>query len=550
MNEPYKSFLNNTAKAGGIFSLVMLSASCNENADETKDRLPAKPNILCLTVEDISPMLGCYGDTLAHTPNIDELAAEGVLFTNAFTTAGVCAPSRSALITGMYHSSIGANHMRTSSKIEGQVPYEAVPPAVVKCFTEFLRADGYYCTNNAKTDYQFKTPVTAWDESSTRAHWRNRPEGMPFFSIFNHMTTHESQVWGRANDPVTVPQEWVTVPPYYPDTKMAREDVARVYSNIAVMDREIGDIIAQLKADGLYNNTIIIFYSDHGGPLPRQKREIYDSGLKVPLIIRFPNAQHAGMVVDDLVSFVDIPPTILSIAGISIPAYMQGQAFWGEQKEPAREYIFAARDRMDGQYDMRRAIRDNEYKLIKNFFPEKGAYLDIEFRKNLGMMKELLYLKNQGRLDAHQMQWFRTTKEPIELYDIQKDPHEMENLANNPEYTDVVQRMTADLEAWMKETDDKGMLTEKQLILSMWPGMEQPETEAPSFTLLKNNAIGLHVHTKGASMAYMVNKNTPEPQKRWLLYTEPVTVQPGDTIFSKAIRIGYKPSEEVMLVKR
>ncbi len=550
MNLPYSSFFTTTAKVSSIFSIVMLSTSCNQNDDIPGDKLPEMPNILCLTVEDISPMLGCYGDTLAHTPNIDKLASEGVLFTNAFTTAGVCAPSRSSLITGMYHSSIGANHMRTSSKIEGQVPYEAVPPSEVKCFTEFLRAEGYYCTNNVKTDYQFKTPITAWDESSTRAHWRNRPEGMPFFSIFNHMTTHESQVWGRANDPVTIPHEWVTVPPYYPDTKAAREDLARVYSNIAVMDREIGDIIDQLKEDGLYNNTIIIFYSDHGGPLPRQKREIYDSGLKVPLIIRFPNAQHAGTVVDDLVSFVDIPPTILSMAGIQIPSYMQGQAFWGEQKAPARKYIFAARDRMDGQYDMRRAIRDKQYKLIKNYYPEKGAYLDIEFRKNLGVMKALLYLKSQGRLNAQQMQWFRETKAPIELYNIQQDPHEMVNLADNPAYADVVESMNAQLEAWMKKTDDKGRMTEKQLILSMWPGMVQPETKAPSFKLLKKNAVGLQSNTEGASIAYMINKNTAQPHKRWLLYTEPVAVQPGDTLFSKAVRIGYTPSEEVLLVKR
>ena len=228
---------------------------------------PRRPNILCITCEDISPRLGSYGDTVALTPVLDRLARSGVRFTRMFSVSGVCAPSRAALITGMYPSGIGADHMRTSSADRVGLPnYEAVPPPWVRPYTEYLRAAGYYTTNNSKTDYQFQSPITAWDANGRAAHWKNRPEGMPFFSIFNSTTTHESQVWDRADDPVIVPPERVLLPPYYPDTAKVRRDVARVYSNVAIMDREVGELLAELEEAGLADDTIVIWYSDHGGP--------------------------------------------------------------------------------------------------------------------------------------------------------------------------------------------------------------------------------------------------------------------------------------------
>lgn len=502
-----------------------------------------KPNFLVITCEDISPVIRCFGDSVAYTPNLDQMASEGIRFTNVFSVSGVCAPSRAALITGLYPSSFGANNMRTNRKNlpDNIPPYEAVPPPEVKCYSELLRREGYYCTNNVKTDYQFKSPITAWDDCSTGASWRNRPDGMPFFSVFNIMTTHESQVWDRANDPVVIPPEKVKVPPYYPDNPVVRKDIARVYSNTTIMDREVKEIIDLLIEDNLLDSTIIIFYSDHGGPLPRQKREIYDSGLKVPMIIRFPDKAFAGTINNDLISFVDIPATILSLAKIDIPDYMHGQAFWGKQKADPREYIFAARDRMDGHYDMRRAVRSKKFKYIKNYKPETGCYQDIRFRKNgLDIMKELLRLKELNKLNNHQMYWFRETKEPEELYDIENDPHELNNLADDIKYSDVLEKLRTVHEKWMEDVNDKGLLSEKELVWSMWPDGVQPVTENPEI-IITHGMAELTCETNGASIAYKINRNA-----RWQVYTTPFMTNSGDTLSALAIRIGFKPSKEVV----
>ncbi len=534
--------IKNTKNLAGLMAMGGLLASCT--TAQTEDE---KINFLLITVEDISPMLGCYGDPVAKTPILDQLAKDGVMFTNVHAPMGVCAPARASLITGMYPSSIGANNMRTNRTTlpDGIPPHEAVPPPEVKCYTEFFRAAGYYTTNNVKTDYQFNPPITAWDENARTAHWQNRPEGMPFFSIFNIMTSHESQIWDRANDPVVIRPEDVILPPYYPESDIVRRDVARAHSNNTIMDREVGEIIDQLKQDGLYDKTIIVFYSDHGGPLPRQKREIYDSGLHVPFIIRFPNNKLAGTVIDELISFVDIPPTLLSMAGIEPPDYMQGRAFWGKYKcENPREYIFAARDRVDSEYDIRRSLRDHNYRYVRNFRPEVGAYQEIEYRYNIPMMKEMLRMRDEGLLNKDQMYWFRTTKEPEEFYDLNKDPHELRNIINDPAYADDLERMRAALYQYMDKIDDKGLMSEKELVWSMWPGGVQPATKAPVLDQ-KENYFELTSATEGASIAYMINRNTAVPHKRWLLYHEPLPVSQGDTVSAVAIRIGYKQSKEV-----
>ncbi|MGH9673352.1 MAG: sulfatase family protein, partial [Bryobacteraceae bacterium] len=282
------------------------------------------PNILWISCEDMSPDLGCYGDSYSHSPNIDRLAAQGVRYTNAFSVAGVCAPSRSGIITAMYPSSIGTHHMRS----------QGVPPPYVKCFTEYLRAAGYYCTNNVKTDYNFETPLTAWDETSNRAHWRNRPKDRPFFSVFNLTTTHESQIRApedvfaghmrrvpadRRHDPARA-----VLPPYYPDTPVVRRDWANYYDLITSMDAQVGELLRQLEEDGLAQNTAVFFWADHGRGLPRAKRWIYDSGTRVPVVVRWPGQARAGSVSDQLVSLIDLGPTAISIAGAAVPAHMQG----------------------------------------------------------------------------------------------------------------------------------------------------------------------------------------------------------------------------------
>ena len=360
----------------------------------------AQPNILWITCEDMSYHLSCFGDKQVKTPNLDQLAAEGVRYSHVYSTAGVCAPSRSSIITGMYQNSIGTMHMRTLQgdpyphKSSPTKSYSAVLPEPVRCFPEFLRKAGYYCTNNSKEDYQFVPPVTVWDESNPKAHWRQRPQAnSPFFSIFNLMITHESQVWMREKEPLLVKPEEVTVPVYYPDTKTVRHDIARNLSNVMRMDSIVGTIIRQLKDDGLYDNTIIFFYSDHGDGLPFVKREVYDRGLRVPMIVRIPEqfrvkgSRLAGNVEDRLVSFVDLAPTVLSLAGVPVPAYIQGQAFLGEQEAPsARKYIFAGRDRMDTELDRVRTVGDGRYKYYRNFMPEKPYYQNIGYRQSIPMM--------------------------------------------------------------------------------------------------------------------------------------------------------------------
>ncbi len=531
-----------TTLAVELLAAGALLSSCDQ--DKTVSQQNEKLNILCITCEDISPYLGCYGDEVAKTPVLDQLAKEGVLFTNAFATVGVCAPARASLITGMYPTAIGASNMRTSANyLDGVPPYEAVPPAEVKCFTEYMRAAGFFCTNNVKTDYQFNSPITAWDQCSQKAHWRNRPEGMPFFSIFNIASSHESRLFNvRATEPLAIDPEWVEVPPYYPDHPIVRRDIARMHTNNTIMDREVGELIDQLKEDGLLDKTIIIFYSDHGGPMPRHKRMCNDLGLKVPMIIRFPHKEYAGTNYNELVSFVDIPATILSLANIDVPEYMHGRPFWGSQKAEPREYIFGARDRMDRHVDCRRSVRDKQFLYIRNYMPQVSCYQDIQFRKNIPTMRLLLEMKEDGKLNSEQMYWFREEKKEEELYDTRKDPYQLHNLAGDPEYKGQLVKMREVHEAWQERTNDPGPVPEKELVESMWPGMVQPVTEKPEFNK-QDGKVAITCSTEGASIAYQVN-GEGYTKDHWCLYHEPVELDEGDNITAVAIRIGYKQSQE------
>lgn len=543
----YHKFSNGMLISGVVAGSAIISACNQKTGPEINKELGFRPNILCIVCEDISPYLGSYGDSIAYTPNLDRLAGEGIRFTNAFSCAGVCAPSRAALITGLYSSTFGANHMRTNRKdlpeLKGCPPYEATPAAGVKCYTEFLREAGYYCTNNEKEDYQFTAPLTAWDESSKNAHWKNRPSGAPFFAIFNLMRTHESQIWVWANEPKAVRPEDVSVPPVYPDTPPVRNDIATLYTNISIMDREAGELMKELGDTGLTDSTIIIFYSDHGGPMPRGKREVLESGLKVPFIVKFPRGLHAGEVCEDLVSFVDIPATILSLTGIKIPEYMHGQAFLGNEKAPAREYVFAARDRMDEQTDCRRSVRDKRFRYVRNYMPETGAYQDIAFRKSMATMQELLRLKEEGKLNQEQLYWFRNSKEPEELYDVIRDPWELNNLAGDPAYSAELKRLRKVHEDWMKEFNDPGPVHEKDLVYSMWPGGIQPVTEDPVVEV-KGLEVSIHCSTEGASIAYQIDGKGLN-EKHHFLYTGTFKIKEGQVVTARAYRIGYQPSAVV-----
>lgn len=502
-----------------------------------------RPNVLCIVTEDISPYLGCYGDKVAVTPNLDNFSKESIRFTGMYTTMGVSAPSRAALITGMYPTAIGANNMRTTqkrSKPAGITPYEVVLPEGVKCFTEFMREAGYYCTNNAKTDYQFEAPLTAWDEQGTSAHWRNAPKNMPFFSVFNLAVTHEFQIMEKANLPLKVNPNDIILPPYYPDDPIIRRDMAVMYSNIAEMDKQFQALLDELKLSGKLSNTIIIFYSDNGGPLPRQKREIYESGTLVPFMVRLPDGNNAGTVDKNLHMFVDIPATILSLTNVPIPAYMHGKAFLGKQKSEKRKYIYGARDRVDTFYEKQGSVRDDRFRYIRNYMPEQSDYLPIISRSPMPMMKRLVELYQSGRLNVDQEKWFKSPRPGIELYDILLDPHELNNLADKPKYTDKIRELSQALDKWIAEYNENLKYSEVELIEKFWPGRVQPIVNQPE-VIIKNGMATLTCSTPGASIAYQINGKGIN-EKHWYLYTKPFPVKGGNKLATIGVRAGYKNS--------
>jgi arylsulfatase A-like enzyme len=397
-----------------------------------------RPNILWLSTEDMSPHLGCYGDEDARTPNLDALASQGVLYKNAFVPAPVCAVCRSAIITGVYAPSLGTHHMRSRVKLSEEI----------RCFTEYLRNAGYYCTNNAKEDYNFRTPKTAWDESSGRAHWRDRPrQDQPFFAVFNFTGTHESAVRGdepKYSQTIASLSEQqrahpgtLTLPPYYPDTPKVRAHWGRYYNTISALDQWIGERLAELDEAGLAEDTIVVFWSDHGAGLPRAKRWLYDSGLRVPLIVRVPEKFRklrpglAGSQSDRLVSLIDLGPSVLSLCELPIPEYMQGQPFLGADLPSEREFVFASRDRMDESYDCSRAIRTKRYKYIRNFMPWRPWAQFGVYPENNDLMRELRRMQCEGKLSPDQALFMGPKRPAEELYDLVEDPHELHNLLPN-----------------------------------------------------------------------------------------------------------------------
>ncbi|MFH1266485.1 MAG: sulfatase-like hydrolase/transferase [Planctomycetota bacterium] len=428
-----------------------------------------RPSILWITAEDISPHLGCYGDSYADTPNLDRLARESVCYTHAFAPASVCTPARSTLITGVMASSLGTQHLR------GPVP---LPPEV-RPFTALLRQAGYYCTNNVKEDYNFPKPDGTWDESSKQAHWRSRKPGQPFFAVFNFMTTHQSRIrfsppefdaLARASgarprhDPAQAP-----LPPYYPDTPVVRRDVARLYDLITIMDSQAGTLLRQLDADGLADDTIVFFYSDHGDGMPRHKRWIYDSGTRVPLIIHFPKKYRhlaptpPGGTCDRMVSFVDFAPTVLSLLGLEIPEAMQGTAFLGPAAGKPREYVVAIRDRVDEVYDVARTVRDHRYRYIRNFMPHKPRMQYSTFSEQTQTRQELRRLSASGQLAGPAADLMSPSRPAEELYDTEADPYEVRNLVDSPEHQAVLKRLRDELRAWILTTRDTAFLPEAQM---------------------------------------------------------------------------------------
>jgi len=421
----------------GMFATA-LPAGCSRS--QAKDNKPAKPpNIVWISCEDISSHLGCYGEKKAITPNLDQLAAEGVRYTHAFTVHGVCAPSRSGIITGMYPSTLGSTPMRCRALI----------PEHIKCFPEYLRDAGYYCTNNSKEDYNFNAPQTAWDKSSRKAHWKNRPEGKPFFAVFNFTGTHESKLWNSKDLETTrsdrlKPEQYqdpdqMPIPPIYPDTPAVRKDFARLFERITELDYFAKDRIDELKEAGLYEDTIIFFWSDHGNGLPRAKRWLYDSGTRIPMIARIPEKYRIrrqgtpGYTDDQLINMIDMGPTMLNLTGLYVPEYMQGRPFLGKELPKTRKYIFGARDRIDERPDLVRSVRDQRFRYVSNFYPFLPYYFYLEYAEKCNTLQSLRKGHAEGKLppDAEQ---FMGTRPAEELYDLQNDPWEINNLAGDSKY--------------------------------------------------------------------------------------------------------------------
>lgn len=529
----------------------------------------SRPNILWISVEDISPDLGCHGDKNAVTPTIDRLAAEGVRFTRCFTHAGVCAPSRSGLITGCYPPSIGTHHMRC----------QGVPPDFVRCFPEYLRQVGYYCTNNVKTDYQFDVPATAWDENSNKADWRGRDKGQPFFSVINFITTHESQIRDPSNATKKLVAELkpeqrhdpakMIVPPFYPDTPIVRRDIANYYDNITAVDGQVAAVLKKLEEDGLAADTIVWFWGDHGRGMPRYKRWLYDTGLHVPLIVYVPekwrhhvrpdnaDALKPGSTIDDLTAFVDFAPTVLSLAGLPKQEQFQGQAFFGPHRvTKPREYVYGHRDRMDETYDLIRTVRDKRFRYVRNFMPWQPYSQDIAYMNEMPTMQEWRRLHAEGKLTGPQADWFRKQKPVEELYDTEADPYEVNNLAADPRFVVTLERLRSRLEGWMAEIGDVGLIPEPLFDELQRPGAKYDTTAAPgiAFVTESNDAelppYRLTCLTKGASIAYRVRAMTTKPDAgtwHWKVASpdETIRMQAGDELEAKACRIGFRDSEVI-----
>jgi uncharacterized sulfatase len=420
-----------------------------------------RPNILWLTSEDNGPELGCYGDAFAVTPRLDALAARGVRFLNCWSTAPVCAPARTTLLTGVYPTSTGAQHMRS------EVPL----PAALKTYPEHLRAAGYYCINPGKTDYNYAgDPRRFWDDDVPVAELAAMSQaGKPFMAVYNFTTTHESQVRARPHTPVHDPAR-VRVPPYHPDTEVVRRDWAQYYDKITEMDAQVGAKLDEFEQAGLLENTVVFYYGDHGSGMPRSKRWLYQSGLRVPLIVVVPEAFRdlapggytPGGEVADLVGFVDFAPTLLSLAGTEPPAEMQGAAFLGPHAQPGQPYLYGFRDRMDERYDMSRTVRDQRFHYIRNYFPNRpyGQFLDYMFQTPT--TREWSRLFGEGSLDETQSAFWRP-KPPEELYDLEADPDEIRNLAGDPAHADTLARLRRAHEEHVFAVRDLGFLPEGEI---------------------------------------------------------------------------------------
>lgn len=538
-----------------------------------------QPNIVWISTHDINPDLGCYagvwpGAEYAVTPHLDRLAADGARFDRAFASAPVCAPARSAIMTGCFPTAIGTMHMRT----------KAVPAPEVRLLPEYFRAAGYYTTNNVFTDFQMDVPPTVFDDCSTTAHWRNRPDPeQPFFAAFHGMATHESQIYldddafaaatarvsaEARHDPGQAP-----LPPYYPDTPVFRTAIARYADLITEMDAWAGGILAELEVDGLAEDTIVVFWSDHGRGMPRAKRWATEAGLREPLIIRWPDKIPPGTVVQDLVHTMDLAPTMLAAAGLPVPTHMHGVPLLGPDGslvEDPNDFTYGGRDRMDEAEDTVRTVRDPRFRYTRNYHPDRSGMQHTQYPDHLATWADLRRLHSDEAkqlaegllpdlLTPLQRSLVAASRPAEELYDLESDPHETRNLAGDPEHMADLARLRHALTAWQDRYGDLGLLDEEDLLEAWRPGGRAHHTAAPAVVGGPDGLVAT-CPTFGASVAWTVDPplavvrepnamektaGIPVPDGRhWKLYTGPVQAEAG-TVWFQAWRLGFIPSEQI-----
>ena len=422
-----------------------------------------RPNILWLTSEDNNvSWVGCYGNPHADTPNIDQLAKDGFQYMNCYANAPVCAPSRSTWITGMLAVSMGTHHMRSRYEI----PHDRIP-----YYPDLLSKNGYYVVNGGKTDYNIggRDDKDCW-KGSKKLDWNTLKENQPFFQIINHTESHESKAFGDVSNTQHDPES-VSVKAYHPDVPLMRQNYAHYHDAVKKMDTRIGEALEQLEAQGLADNTIVIYVSDHGGVLPRSKRFLFQSGIHCPLIVRIPEkyqhlypAEAPGARVEDIVSFVDMPKTWLSLTGSEIPDTMQGRVFLGKGKEAERDYHFSFRGRMDERVDNARAITDGRYLYIRNYMPYVPWMQRLSYLWKMEATQAWVSAYEAGTVNEAQSKFFQPKGATEELYDMQSDPDNINNLAASPEYADVMDVMRAELRSQQLQHVDAGLIPESEMV--------------------------------------------------------------------------------------
>jgi arylsulfatase A-like enzyme len=549
-----------------------------------------RPNILWISTHDINPHLGAYagvypGAECARTPNLDRLAAEGMRFDKAFAAAPICAPSRSAIMTGCFPTAIGTMHMRT----------KAVPPPQVRLFTEYLREVGYYTTNNWFTDFQVPTPASAFDDCSTTAHWRNRPTpDTPFFAAFHGLTTHESRIYlddeAFARETRHVRAEdrhdpaLVTLPPYHPDTETFRRSWTRYHDLVTEMDHWVGGLLAQLEEDGLAENTVVVFWSDHGPGMPRAKRWLNDSGLHEPLIVRWPGRVAPGSVNTDVVHLMDLAPTMLRLAGLDVPQHMHATPFLqpdGRLVRSPNTYAFSGLDRMGELEDRSRSARDARYRYTRHHHPDRSPMQHCDYPDRLHTWREMRRLAAgeaqqlaqglpRSLLTPLQRRLVAPAKPVEELYDLAEDPYEQHNLADDPRHAETLARFRAAVDEWLRTYGDLGELAEDDLLASWRPGGEWPVTAEPHVDP-DAGAASATCPTEGAQVVWTTDPpqpagveaeaagaagladaiGSPAPDRRHWHLLCPATPPPPDArVWVKACRLGHRDSPEVEVLPR